>query len=270
MPKTRSTRIDVSGDTDERGRLINRDIPDDARRGAGVKKKKRVDSRKAKADIVIEDHPTKKRKKKRVDEDAPVVKKKKRRPVVVEEAVVVKKKKKSKELALIDGPATKKQLAKAARRKEKMEQEIVFLPADGGSNDEFDQQYRAMFEKLRTIIELFEEKMLAGDPNGRDVYALSTLYSQMREVIADIRSAKDVTSQIAELESKAYGAFLKLIGQSYIDLFFKLQKDLRMFVKDKDAQLQMIASLEGAVKDETDKVQAGYHVMLERVRTVLT
>mgnify|MGYP003602434744 CR=1 FL=1 len=266
MPKTRSTRIDVSGDTDERGRLINRDIPEDARRGAGVKKKKRVDSRKAKADIVIEDHPTKKRKKKRVEEEPVVVKKKKRRPV--EEEPVKKKKKKS--LALIDGPATKGQLAKAARRKEKMEREIVFLPADGGSNDEFDQQYRAMFEKLRTIIELFEEKMLSGDPNGRDVYALSTIYSQMREVIADIRSAKDVTSQIAELESKAYGAFLKLIGQSYIDLFFKLQKDLRMFVKDKDAQLQMIASLEGVVKDETDKVQAGYSVMLERVRTVLT
>jgi hypothetical protein len=255
MPKTRNgSRIDVSEPIDERGRVINRDIPDDARR-SGVKKKKRVDQRKAKAEIVIDDDPPKKKRRKKDVED---------------ELPVKKKKKKSKQLALIDGPATGKQLGKLERRKGKLERDLLFLPADNGSNDEFDRQYRAMFDKLREITEIFEENMLSGTPNGRDVYALSTLYSQMREVIADMRSAKDVSAQIAELESKAYGAFLKSIGQSYVDSFFKLSKDIRTFVKDKEAQAQLISSLEGIIKDESDKAMVNYQLMLERVRTVLT
>lgn len=267
MPKKNVRSIDVSGDTDERGRVINRDVPEEARRGGGVKKKKRPDRTKAKSEITFDENPAKPKKKRRkVDEEEVLPKKKKKsKKLDLEEEP---KKRKKKERA-IDGPATSKQLARMERRKEKLQNEIQFLPASGGSNDEFDQQYRGMFEKLRTITELFETKML-DNPNGRDVYALSTLYSQMREVIADIRSAKDVTEQIAELEAKAYGAFLKLIGQSYVDLFFKISKDIRVFVKDSEAQAQLISSLEGIVKDESNKVQGGYGVMLDRVRTVLT
>ncbi|MNQ34131.1 hypothetical protein D3C85_475820 [compost metagenome] len=257
MPKARSShsRIDVSGDTDERGRVINRDIPEEARR-SGVKKKKRVDQRKAKAEIVIDDSPPAKKRKKRkvVEEELPTVK---------------KKKKKSKALALVDGPPTTKALGKLERRKAKLEQDLLYLPAENG-NDEFDRQYRAMFDKLQQIIEIFEENMLSGTPNGRDVYALSTLYSQMREVIADMRSAKDVSSQIAELEAKAYGAFLNSVGQNFIDVYFKLSKDIRTFVKDKEAQLQLLGSLDGIIKDESDKITGNYQLMLERVRTVLT
>lgn len=257
MPKTRSSsRIDVSGDIDERGKVINRDIPDDARR-SGVKKKKRVDQRKAKAEIVID--------------DSPPAKKRKKRKVVEEELPVKKKKKKTKstQLALIDGPATSKQMSKLARRKEKTEQALMFLPAEGG-NDEFDRQYRAMFDKLQQIIEIFEENMLSGTPNGRDVYALSTLYSQMREVIADMRSAKDVSAQIAELESKAYGAFLTSVGQNFVAVYYKLSKDIRTFVKDKEARHQLLGELDSIIKDESDKITGNYQLMLDRVRTVLT
>ena len=249
MKAKRNGTIDVSGDVDDRGRLINKDIPDDARRSA-KKGKKRKDVRKERVtELIVAEEEGKKRKKKR--------------KVVEEEPVVVKKRKKSKEIK----PATDKALAKLERRREKALAEIDYLPA-AQPGDEFDHQYRGMFDNLKTICALFEEKMM-DSPNSRDVYALSTLYSQMREVIADIRSAKDVSSQIAELEAKAYGSFLKLVGQTYVDLFFKLQKDIRMYVKDLDAQAQLLASLQGACKDQGDKVQAGYASMLDRVRTVL-
>lgn len=252
MPKAkRSSSVDVSGDgIDERGRLVNKDIPEDARRSA-KKGKKRKDTRKERvAELIVKEEEGTKRKKRRkkVEEEEPV------------------KKKRSK-LPKADKPATDKALAKLERRREKAMALIEYIPADN-SGDEFDEQYRGMFDNLKTICALFEEKMM-DSPNSRDVYALSTLYSQMREVIADIRSAKDVTQQIAELESKAYGSFLTLVGQTYVDLFFKLQKDIRMYVKDVDAQGQLIDSLQGAVKDQGDKVQVGYSAMLDRVRTVL-
>lgn len=262
MPKTRSsTRIDVSGDVDERGRVINKDIPDDARR-SGVKKKKRVDQRKVKAEIVID--------------DSPPAKKRKKRKVVEEELPVKKKKKKTRstQLALIDDksnakPASEKLMGKLQRRKEKTEQAMMYLPAEGG-NDEFDRQYRAMFIKLQQIIEIFEDSMLSGTPNKGDVYALSTMYSQMREVIADMRSAKDVSAQIAELESKAYGAFLTSVGQNFVAVYYKLSKDIRTFVKDKEARHQLLGELDSIIKDESDKITGNYQLMLERVRTVLT
>lgn len=264
MAKTRSSsRIDVSGDIDDRGRVINKEIPDDARR-SGLKKKKRVDPRKAKAEIVID--------------DSPPAKKRKKRKVVEEEFPVAKKKKKTRstQLALIEAdpkghskPASEKLMGKLQRRKEKTEAAMVYMPAEGG-NDEFDRQYRAMFIKLQQIIEIFEDSMLSGTPNKGDVYALSTMYSQMREVIADMRSAKDVSAQIAELESKAYGAFLTSVGQNFVAVYYKLSKDIRTFVKDKEARHQLLGELDSIIKDESDKITGNYQLMLDRVRTVLT
>lgn len=270
MPKLKTKtkgdrRIDVSGvDVDERGRLRNKDVPDDARRSSGVKKKKRTDGRKAKLATLSDEEPKKRKKKRALEEDELPKKKKKLKQATLstDEKRAKKKDKLERE------PATSKQLAKMERRKAKLLDDLETLPVPSDSGDEFDHQYRGMFDNLRTITALFEEKMLT-NPTGRDVYALSTLYSQMREVIADIRSAKDVTSQIHELESKAYSSFLTMVGQTYIDTFFKMQKDIRMYVKDTDAQSQLIASLQGVCKDQADKIQIGYGAMLDRVRTVL-
>jgi len=250
--KAKDKRVDVSGaDVNDRGQLVNRDIPEDARRGA-KKGKKRTDERKAKVEAlkVDEEEGKKRKKRRRVDEDE----------------VVEAPKKKKKRLRAIDGEASSKQLSRLQRRKEKTMAVIEMMPDSGG--DEFDAQYRSMFQNLQHIGQLFEEKMM-DNPTGRDVYALSTLYSQMREVIADIRSAKDVNQQIMELESKAYGSFMKIIMQTYVDLYFKLQKDIRTHVKSVEEQGQLLDTLQGAIKDQGDKAQLGYQAMLDRVRTVL-
>ena len=76
MRKSSDRRIDVSGsDIDERGRLINKDIPEDARRNA-KKGKKRKDERKAKLEklAVDEKEVKKKRRKKRDVEEEPIKK----------------------------------------------------------------------------------------------------------------------------------------------------------------------------------------------------
>ncbi len=248
--KSKDTVIDVSGSVriDSRGKVRNPDEDQEHKR-SGIKKKRKKDDRKERLNKVAEsfdDAPKKKRK--RVDADAEVPK---------------KKKDKSK----LNLPATSAQLAKLERRREKATRDLaVVLEAEPG--DEFDRQYREMFANLQHIISMFEERMLQG-PTGRDVYALSTLYSQMREVIADIRASKDVSQQIAELESQAYSGFLRSIGQSYVDIYFHLQKDIRQYVKDVDAQEQLLASLKGVCKDQGDIAQASYQTMLEKVRTVL-
>lgn len=235
--KKRDRTMDVSGiDLDERGRVINKDIPEDARKGAKKGKSQSKSKLKTKKEKLIE----------LAEDDKP---KKKRKKVLVEEK-----------------PATSKALAKMEKRKRIVEGELLNLQHVKG--DQYDAQYSSMFDNLRSITATFESRM-AENPSSRDVYALSTLYSQMREVIADIRSSKDVEAQILALESQAYSAFLKLVGQTYVDLFFKLQKEIRSTVKDQDTQDQLVSVLQGVCKDQGDKVQAGYSSMLDRVRTVL-
>jgi hypothetical protein len=236
MKKKRDQSFDVSGsDVDERGRLVNKDVPDEARRGA-KKSKKSSNKRSEKLATLAE------------EEDAP---KKRKRKRSVEAEVK---------------PATSKALAKMEKRKRIVEGELIDLRVAKG--DQYDAQYSSMFDNLRNITRTFELRM-RDEPSSRDVYALSTLYSQMREVIADIRSGKDVEEQIHNLESMAYASFLKLVGQTYVDLFFKLQKEIRSTVKDPDVQAQLMHTLQGVCKDQGDKVQAGYTAMLDRVRTVL-
>lgn len=240
MKKKRDSVVDVSGyDTDERGRVINTDVPEEARKG--TKTKKRKDTKKERLAQLEEDDTPKKKRKKRTDN----------LPVKVTKP---------------DKPASDKALAKLARRREKVEAEIITITAKSG--DEYDAQYASMFDNLRHITSVFEGRM-SENPSSRDVYALSTLYSQMREVISDIRSSKDVEEQIRNLESQAYSAFLTLVGQTYVDLFFKLQKEIRSSVENPDVQHHLISILQGVCKDQGDNIQAGYNKMLDRVRQVL-
>lgn len=224
---------------DERGKV--RDPDDDRERTSSrVKKRKKSDKSERLAAIRDEEEP-KKRRRKRTEGKV--------------------------ELSGRDGPATKKQLAKVEKRKARVEKEmnelVLFEPGD-----EFDRQYRKMFESLQTIIERFEERM--ENPSGRDVYALSTLYSQMREVIADIRASKDIESQMAELEARAYGGFLKAVGQELVNLLFATSRDIRTHVKDVDLQQQLVLNLESSVKDRSDAIMESYRNMLDTVRQVLS
>lgn len=242
---------DVSGiSVDDRGKVRNKDIPDESRRGA-VKKGKRKTPKPIEE---IEEQPKKKRRKK---EDKEVLPKDK-----------LKKRAKEKKAHSGDKPASEKQLAKMERRKERALRDLQVIEAAPDTGDEYDETYRDMFDNLRHIVELFETKMM-DNPSSRDVYALSTLYSQLREVINDIRSTKDVAAQVVELEAKAYGAFKTLVGQAFVDLYFLMQKDIRAAVKNKDEQEQLLASLKGGLKDQGVKVEAGYAAMLQRVHQVL-
>lgn len=243
--------IDVSGHSvNDKGKLVNNDIPEDERRSARLKKSKKT----SKADKL----------RKLKDEDSPPSK---RRRSSEEEDTSKKKKKKKKK---IDSPPSDKALAKLNKRKSKFEKDlkdVELLPAPTNST-EFDDQYTKMFRALQGICEDFEDRM-KDKPSSRDVYALSTLYSQMREVISDIRASADMSSQIHELEATAYTAFMRSVGQSYITILFNVNRILRTRIDDPDIVHDINVDFESMIKDVTLDVQESYESMLQRVREVL-
>lgn len=249
--------LDVSGrdiDIDERGRVKkDRDADENGRRtGTGLKKKKKKVSAKS---LIDDDVPDKKFKSGMTGDDGKV-KKKKRVGITIEGE--------SKQLAVVNKlpEKTAKKKAKALAAIE----EFALLPDSG---DEFDNQYRSMFENAVDLASRLEEQM-AEKVNSRDVYALNTLYSQIRELIADMRATKDIGQQIAEIEQLALNPYLKQIGQVILDLYFAMQSNISTSVKDKDRREELLAKLRDASADAGLRVQGEHVQMLEKLRKLLT
>lgn len=250
--------FDVSGGNDisidERGRVKkDRDADEAGRRtGLGKKKKKRETAK-----VLIEEVPDKKFKTGMSAKDGKADKPKRKKRLVIEGE--------SKQVAVITPKQAKEKTAKKKARAMAAIEEFAMLPDSG---DEFDNQYRSMFENAVDLASRLEEQM-SEKVNGRDVYALNTLYSQIRELIADMRATRDIGQQIAELEQIAFNPFLKQIGQIILDLYFAMQSNISATVKDKDRREDLLAKLRDASADAGLRAQGEHAQMLDKVRKVL-
>lgn len=256
--------FDVSGrdvEVDERGRVKkDRDADENGRRtGSGLKKKKKRVS----ASALLEEEPAKKFKAGMTAADGKVKKKKRKTRLLLEGE--------SKQVAVVEAPGKRKlpspeKTAKKKARAMAAIEEFALLPESG---DEFDNQYRDMFENSVELAGRLELQMVEHNIKSSDVYALNSLYSQIRELIADMRATRDIGQQIAELEQMAFNPFLKQIGQIILDLFFAMQSNISSAVKSKDVREDLLAKLRDSVADSGLRAQAEHAVMLDKVRKVL-
>ena len=251
---------------DERGKVRNKDADDGngGRSSSNLKKKKKVKPKEREA-VVIEDNTYK------VGQDK--TKKKRKAPITIEgtaELVPEKKKKKSTSLAVVTPkkPATKTALAKKRAGKELVLEAIEEFVALPPVVDEYDAEYRRMFENLISVAGRLEEQMEDRIYN-RDVYALNTIYSQVREVIADLRATRDISAQIAELESIVMRPYQMVVAQSLTDLYFHIDGAVSKFVKDSDMRIEIQKKLKNTLSECADNLQAEYGLAIDRARKVL-
>lgn len=262
--KSKDVVFDVSGGStkiDERGKLRNRDA-DEADRGSmgskGKKKKKsKIEKREA---IVIEDNTYKagqeKKKKKRKTSDSTEVilpKKKKRLPVTIEG-----------EKSLVVLKATKGDQKKLAKAQAAIE-EFNELPPPV---DEFDAVIRAKFEAQVDLAARLEEQM-EDRIYARDVYALNTVYNQIREMIADLRASRDVSAQVDEIQTVVILPYHRVVGEALGLIFFHVEGSIRKFVKDGDLQEEIIKKLKNSIHESAVQLQGEYNAATDRVRKVL-
>jgi len=252
--------INISGQRDP-----NIDNPDaDAGRRA-VKKKKKKTKPVERPEIVIEDN--------RYKAGQKIEKKKKRKPELIEAVAEPKKKKtknsESKAVAVIDAPASAKSIKKSAVKRERAMaavQEFVQLPAPV---DEYDAEARRMFEKLVSMASQLEDQMEERIYN-RDVYALNTIYSQIRELIADLRASRDISAQLAEIEQLVLMPYHKTVGQTLIDLLFNLQHSIAKEVRDEDARIMIEKKLQNTIHECASSLQQEYLQSIERIKSILS
>lgn len=251
--------LDVSGrdiDVDERGRVKkDRDADEAGRRtSTGIKKKKKRVVKEA----AFEEVPDKKFKSGMDAKDGKLKKKKRKVGLIIEGE--------SKRLAVYTPGQAKEKVAGKKAKAIKAIEEFALLPDTG---DEFDSQYRDMFENSVELASRLELQMVEHNIKSSDVYALNSLYSQIRELIADMRATKDIGQQISELEQAALNPFTKQVGQFILDLYFSMQSNISAAVKDRDIREDLLRKLGDAAADAGTRAQSEHALMLDKVRKVL-
>lgn len=161
---------------------------------------------------------------------------------------------------------------RAARKKvdeNKVEEELQEALSKSASPTESDylNEYLAMFRKLRRIRRELEQQLLA-EKSPRLVYALSTIYSQQREVIADIRTITDLGQQVEILENSVYVPARSRLIQSISDVYYAFSQLITTYCEKKHAK-QAMQDLQGLMLDLSTAVDVTFNTVSEKTQQTL-
>lgn len=233
---------------DERGKFRNRDAEEGSRGKNLKKKKKKVE---AKEPFTIEDNTYK----------------------VGQEPTEKKKKKKSKDGSLLKEvkdlvPASPAALKKAGKGKQMLVEAIEEYAALPAPADEFDEETRRIFEQLVSLASRLEEQMEDRIYN-KDVYALNTIYSQIREVIADLRASRDITAQVQQMEVTVLKPYHMEVAQQFTNIYFHMHGALTKNVADEDLREEILKKLKNSVGEAAEMLTQDYTKAVDRIGKVL-
>jgi len=168
--------------------------------------------------------------------------------------------------------AVGKARAKLKRRKAEIAQdEQLFqeLEAKVISTDEqeYTSEYMFVYRKLKRLVRKAEKQaMLSG--KSQDYYAVCTLISQQREVIADLRAVSDLSGQVQMLLEAAVQPMVSSIGQVLVDSFYQQRRLLMETSREKETQfaLKKLNEITGEV---SKALQIYYEQAAQKVYEVL-
>lgn len=119
------------------------------------------------------------------------------------------------------------------------EQELLeMVPAASSQEKQQIDEYLHMFRRLSKLIRKAEKQCMKSG-QSRDYYALCTLMSQQREVIADIRSVTDMSGQVDQLDTNVLQPMSRSIGQNMLDVFYMLRKLIIEVSKPEETQFAL-------------------------------
>lgn len=132
-------------------------------------------------------------------------------------------------------------------------------------------QYTMMFKRTARIARRLERQILLREDKtvvGRDVYALSTLYNQMREIIADLRTMVDMSAQVDMIVNGPLHSIEVSLGQLILTNHYQQLEILKKYVEPKRAE-EAIRLLSKLTEDTAGAVEAMIDKEAGRVRDVL-
>lgn len=130
------------------------------------------------------------------------------------------------------------------------------------------EEYVWLFNKVGRLIRRTEKRALKSG-QSRDIYALSTLISQQREIIADIRTLSDMSGQIEMFKHQVLQPMSSSLAQNLLDSYYQLRRLIMEVVKPKETQFAL-GKLEAIVKEMSKFLQVQYQESSGRVDQLLS
>ena len=163
--------------------------------------------------------------------------------------------------------SAKKKIAKRKQVIATMEASLPeVIPASDGEA-EYLKEYLYMFRRLKKLIRK-AEKQCQKSGASRDYYALSTLLSQQREVIADLRTITDMSGQVQLILDQVLMPLVKNIGQNILDIYYQKRKLMMETCKPNEVKFAM-SKLEELTKDQAKFVQEMYKASEAKLNELL-
>ena len=131
----------------------------------------------------------------------------------------------------------------------------------------FQKEYARMLRYNSRLIRRMNEA-LEGNLVARDVYALSTLMSQQREVINDLRSIADLSQQVSLIHDAAVNPFMSDLTQLVTDVYYQVRKLIAETVKPKDAEFAN-KQLDELIKQLGLGIQSGNAKLRQSISDIL-
>ena len=178
----------------------------------------------------------------------------------------------------VETQVSKKELAQKAKKarqdiaigdvEEKGLLKALALRNESSRNKEHYDEYLHMFKKVQTAIRMFE-KELRFSKSTRNVYALIALYSQQREIIADIRAITDYTENVNRIMSSLIQPLFSNITQSNLDIFYHIRKLVIEVSKDDQTQYAL-KRLEDLMREQGRYLQDKYENASEKLTQIIS
>jgi len=137
----------------------------------------------------------------------------------------------------------------------------------GNAEAVFKAEYTRMLRYNSRLIRRFNDQ-LRQSLTSKDVYALSTLMSQQREVINDLRSITDLSHQVSMVYEQSITPFMSDTTQLITDVYYQLRKLLMETTKPKDTQFAL-QQLDFLVKQIGIGLQTSHLLLRQSVEQIL-
>ncbi len=165
---------------------------------------------------------------------------------------------------------------KLEQRRSKMAADVPVLEREArklqqkpvlNAEQRFKLEYSRMLRYNSRLIQRMNEQ-LKGNLSSRDIYALSTLMSQQREVINDLRAIADMSQQVGMLYDRATNPFMSDVTQLVTDVYYQLRKLLMETTKPKETNFAM-SQLDELIKQLGIGMQTSHGVLRQAIEEIL-
>lgn len=152
--------------------------------------------------------------------------------------------------------------SKLERRRERLNQALEEIDLEAISRNvkpgerEYLDEFVWMFNRIGRLIRATEKRALKSG-QSRDIYALSTLVSQQREIIADIRTLSDMGGQTEMLRTAVLQPMTSALAQNILDSYYQLRRLITETSNPKETQFAL-SKLDEIAKEQSKFLQLKY------------